>query len=71
MFSDSDLEFFRKHRLKILLALAFMVLGILFSTIGFLKTIFVLFLVIIGIFVGKFIDDPESVRKILDKYFSR
>jgi uncharacterized membrane protein len=71
MFSDQDLEFFRRHRGKIFIAAVFLVLGVLFSTIGFLKTIFVLFLAIIGYFVGRVLDDPEALRRFISTYLNR
>lgn len=71
MLSDNDLEFLRKHRGKIILCIAFPILGILLATVGFLKTVFVLFLALLGYFIGRFLDDPESVRAFLRKYLDR
>lgn len=71
MFSDQDRQFFRNHRGKIFLTLVLIVLGILFMTIGFFKTMFVILLGIAGWFAGRFIDDKELVRKFLNNYLGK
>lgn len=71
MFPDIDPEILRKHKGKILSGIAFLLLGILFVTIGFFKTFFVLFLAVIGLAVGLFIDNPEAVRSFINKFLNR
>jgi len=65
------MELFENHKGKILLALAFAVMGVLFVTIGFLKTLFVVFLGGVGFLIGFAVDDREKIRKFLNNYLGR
>jgi uncharacterized membrane protein len=71
MLSNQDLEFLRRHLGKIIAGIAALILGILFATIGFLKTIFVIFLVVIAILAGYLVDNPDVARRFLNKYLGR
>jgi len=71
MLSDQDQQFLRKHRTGIFFGAAFVVLGILFMTLGFLKTIFVIFLAAVGWGVGRVAGDKELVRRFLNNYLGK
>ncbi|TZE83446.1 DUF2273 domain-containing protein [Calorimonas adulescens] len=48
-----------------------MILGLLFAVlviaVGFWKTVFVLFCILLGYFFGKIIDNHEDLRSFLDR----
>ncbi len=71
MLSEQDLLFIRKHKAKIVFSLIFIVLGILFMALGFLRTMFVLLLAIAGWFVGRVFDDKELIRRFLNNYLGK
>jgi uncharacterized membrane protein len=55
------------HRGRMLGAIAGLVLGILFLTLGFLRTIFLLILVAGGYLLGGKIDSKEDLLELLDR----
>lgn len=67
----ADYDFVRRHRGKILLATVFAVFGVLFMTVGFLKTLFVVFLAAVGFFAGFIIDDKEIVKRFINTYLGK
>ncbi len=56
---------------KIFMAIVFAVFGVLFLTLGFFKTLFVIFLAVLGFFIGYAVDDPEIIKRILNNYFGK
>lgn len=68
---NTEYDFYKKNRGKILLAAVFAVFGILFMTIGFLKTLFVVFFAAIGFFAGYLVDDKEMVRRFINIYLGK
>ncbi len=71
MLSEQDIFFIRKHKAKIVFSLFFILLGILFMALGFLRTMFVLLLAIAGWFVGRVFDDKELIRRFLNNYLGK
>lgn len=67
----ADCDFVKKNRGKILLATVFAVFGVLLMTIGFLKTLFVVFLAVVGFFAGYIIDDKEIVKRFVNTYLGK
>lgn len=67
----ADYDFVKKNRGKILLAIVFAVFGVLLMTIGFLKTLFVVFLAVVGFFAGYIIDDKEMVKRFVNTYLGK
>ncbi|HOO55205.1 MAG TPA: DUF2273 domain-containing protein [bacterium] len=65
------METFNKHKAKIILTILFLFLGILIMTIGFLKTIFVVMLGLVGLGLGRIIDDRDLVRKFINNYLGK
>lgn len=60
-------EIWRAHSGKITGVSIGFVLGLLILSIGFFQALFVLFCMVIGYVVGKWIDDKEDLMEILDK----
>jgi len=71
MLSDQDKQFFKNHRGKIFLTLVLIIFGILLMTIGFLKTMFVILLGILGWFGGRLLDDKELIRRFINTYLGK
>jgi uncharacterized membrane protein len=71
MFSEQDRQFFRNHRGKIFFTFILIILGVLFMTIGFLKTMFVILLGIVGWAVGRVADDRELIRRFINTYLGK
>lgn len=67
----ADYDFVKKNRGKILLATVCAVFGLLLMTIGFLKTLFVVFLAVVGFFAGYIIDDKEMVKRFVNTYLGK
>lgn len=55
------------HRGKFLGTLLGMILGTSIMIFGFFKTVFVLFCGLIGLFVGKKVDDQEDFKNFVEK----
>jgi uncharacterized membrane protein len=60
-------EIWRAHSGKILGVAIGLILGILILAIGFFQALFVLFCMVVGYVIGKWIDDKEDLMEILDK----
>ena len=45
-------------------------LGLLFHWLGFWDTVILIFLVTIGVIVGKYLDERKEVGKVLDRLFT-
>ena len=71
MISDQDRQFFKNHRGKIFFTFFFIILGILFMTLGFLKTMFIFLLAVGGWIVGRVVDDRELIRRFLNNYLGK
>jgi uncharacterized membrane protein len=71
MLSDQDQQFLRKNRTGIFVAAFFVLLGILFMTLGFLKTMFVIMLGVAGWFAGRVAGDKELIRRFLNNYLGK
>ncbi|HOX29453.1 MAG TPA: DUF2273 domain-containing protein [bacterium] len=69
--SEQEIQFLKKHKAKIIFSLLFILIGILFMTLGFLKTMFVLLLAIAGWFFGKIVDDKELIRRFINNYLGK
>lgn len=52
---------------KIIGAILGLLVGIAIIMIGFFKAMFVILCTIMGYVLGKFVDNPESLRKVLDR----
>ncbi|MGE5449919.1 MAG: DUF2273 domain-containing protein [Methanomassiliicoccales archaeon] len=61
----------QEHRGKLLGVLLGLLVAILFVTLGFLKTMFIVLCIVVGFLLGKAIDEQKSfdnwLRKLLDK----
>ncbi len=68
---EKILQFFTGRTGRVIGVAAFFIIGVLFMTIGFLKTVFVVFMCVVGYGVGLFIDDPEKLRKIINTYLGK
>ena len=60
-------EIWRAHSRKIISVSIGFILGILILAIGFLQALFVMFCMVVGYVIGKWIDDKEDLMEILDK----
>ena len=60
-------EIWRAHSGKIISVSIGFILGILILAIGFLQALFVMFCMVVGYVIGKWIDDKEDLMEILDK----
>lgn len=60
-------EIWRAHSGKIMGVSIGLILGILILAIGILHALFVLFCMVVGYVIGKWIDDKEDLMEILDK----
>ena len=60
-------EIWRDHSGKIMGVSIGFILGILILAIGFLQALFVMFCMVVGYVIGKWIDDKEDLMEILDK----
>ena len=60
-------EIWRAHSGKIMGVSIGFILGILILAIGFLQALFVMFCMVVGYVIGKWIDDKEDLMEILDK----
>ncbi|EOD01731.1 DUF2273 domain-containing protein [Caldisalinibacter kiritimatiensis] len=67
MLKERLLDIFEKHQGKILGSLFGLIVAIVFLTVGFFKTIFILILVAIGYYFGKKIDNRENIGELLDR----
>ncbi len=57
------------HRGKFVGAIIGLVIAVLVITIGFFKTVFIAICLIMGIIVGKRIDDNESIKELVGNLF--
>lgn len=61
----------QEHRGKLIGILLGLVVAILFVSLGFLKTLFIVLCIVVGYILGKAIDEQKSfdnwLRKLLDK----
>jgi uncharacterized membrane protein len=60
-------EIWRAHSGKIIGVLIGFILALLILAIGFFQALFVLFCMVVGYILGKWIDDKEDLMEILDK----
>ena len=60
-------EIWRAHSGKNMGVSIGFILGILILAIGFLQALFVMFCMVVGYVIGKWIDDKEDLMEILDK----
>ena len=60
-------KIWRAHSGKIMGVSIGFILGILILAIGFLQALFVMFCMVVGYVIGKWIDDKEDLMEILDK----
>lgn len=60
-----DLWYENKH--LVVFALTGLVIGIMFLTMGFFRTVFLLLLISIGGFIGHQMDSNENIMDVLDR----
>ena len=60
-----DLWYENKH--LVVFALTGLVIGIMFLTMGFFRTVFLLLLISIGGFIGHQMDNNENIMDVLDR----
>lgn len=60
-----DLWYENKHAL--ILGIIGLIIGIMFLTMGFFKTVFLLLLISVGGFIGRQMDNNENIMDILDR----
>ena len=60
-------EIWRAHGGRIMGVCIGFIWGILVLAIGFLQALFVMFCMVVGYVIGKWIDDKEDLMEILDK----
>ncbi|MCL2678348.1 MAG: DUF2273 domain-containing protein [Clostridiales bacterium] len=58
-----------KHRGKIVGVLVALLFGIIVLSFGFLRALFLLICVLIGLFIGSHIDSKGSIKKTVQKLF--
>lgn len=59
--------FLKKNLYKVLLTLAGLVMGILFITVGFWKTILIVALMLIGLLFGARLDSGRTFKSIIHR----
>lgn len=65
------LDLWENHRGRMIGLLAGLIVGILFLTLGFFKTIFLLLCIGFGFFIGDKIDNQEDLFKLLEKIWPK
>ena len=60
-------ELWQQHRGKILGGILGLIIGIIIIALGFLKALFVILCALLGYYIGKSIDNKESLRDLVDK----
>ena len=58
-----------EHKGKCLGVLIGLIAGILFLFFGFLKTLFIIFCMAVGFFIGKILDDRAGFENFKHRYF--
>jgi uncharacterized membrane protein len=71
MLSEEEKQFLNKNRAGIFFAAVFVLFGILFSTLGFFKTMFIVLLAVAGWGLGRVAGDKELIRRFLNNYFGK
>lgn len=69
--NENDIASVKKYLGRIICALCAFVLGLMFVTLGPIKTVFVLALAVGGYFLGRVFDDKETLRRIINNYLGR
>ncbi|HHY03953.1 MAG TPA: DUF2273 domain-containing protein [Thermoanaerobacterales bacterium] len=64
---DSFFDNWQGNSGKIIGVLIGVIVGITILLFGFFKSIFIVFCAIIGYYIGKIVDNKESLRDVLDK----
>jgi uncharacterized membrane protein len=59
----------QEHRGKVIGIVLGLIAGILFITYGFLRSIFIIFCIVLGYFIGKRIDENKSFDNWLKQMF--
>lgn len=67
MFKERLLNFLSMNFGKVIGSFLGLLIGILFFTLGFFKTILLIILISLGYYIGNKIDKHESIIEILDK----
>ena len=67
MQNNSTVDWLREYKWRILFVLAMLVVGVLFLTIGFWKTILLIVLCGIGLLIGFAKDKTEQFFRFIDK----
>ncbi len=62
-------ELLETHRGKVLGAIFGLIIGLLIIVFGFWKTVFIIFCILIGYFLGKRFDDEGSPGDWWDRFF--
>lgn len=62
-------ELMRFHRGKLFGILFGLLFSILVITLGFLQTIFIACCIYVGYIIGKRVDDNESLKEVMEKFF--
>lgn len=68
MKSDSFANWFKEYKWRILLIVTMIIIGVLFITVGFWKTLLVIILAAIGFVLGYAKDRTEDFLRFIDKF---
>ena len=66
-FSDFFATLWETHRGRMIGVIIGLVIGIMFLTLGFFRTVFLLFLMSAGYMLGSHIDNKEDLLDLLDR----
>jgi uncharacterized membrane protein len=67
MWKEVLLEIFRNNRGKSIGAIIGFIVALSAITIGFFKTLFIVICILLGYFVGKKIDNKESIIEVIER----
>lgn len=65
------LDLWENHRARMIGLIIGLIVGILFLTLGFFKTVFLLFCIGLGFFIGDKIDNQEDLFKLIEKIWPK
>jgi len=71
MFEKMIVYLMTEHRGKVIGVLLGLLASILFISYGFWRTIFIIFCIFIGYFIGKKIDDNTNIEAWIKKFFNQ
>ena len=68
---NNNENWLKKHLARIVCTAAAFLVALLLVTVGLFKTVFVLAVAVGGYFLGRVIDDKDTLRRFLDTYLGR